>query len=362
MKTIGIDFSPAQISPAGIGQYTLNLTKELITSDKSNSYILYSNQPITEFGLPPNCRNIVFPIKSNLPGKGFRYMNEVKRSLIKEKADILISYSNHSFALLFNRTILFIHDLAPIKYAKFFSKSARFFYPITTKLACKRALKILTVSETIKNEIIEYTGIKAPKIDVIYPSINKELLKSSSAKLSMKLPNKFILSISTLEPRKNYLTAIKAFNQSLKSYPDLKYLIIGKKGWYYEKIFKTVEELGLKGKVKFLGYQDDATTAKILSKASALLYLSEYEGFGMPPMEAIFFNVPAIVSDIPVFREVYEETASFVDIKNIDEVAKKLISILKNPKQIDKNTRGALLKKYSWENSANKLLKIIKGE
>ena len=362
MKTIGIDFSPAQISPAGIGQYTLNLTKELITTDRSNSYILYSNQPITEFELPPNARNIVFPIKSHLPGKGFRYMNEVKKSLIKEKADLLLSYSNHSFALLFNRTILFIHDLAPIRYPKFFSHSARFFYPITTKLACKRALKILTVSKTVKDEIIEYTGIKAPKIDVIYPSINKELLKTTSNKLSIKLPSKFILSISTLEPRKNYITAIKAFHKLLKTYPDLKYLIIGKKGWYYDKIFKTVEELGLKGKVKFLGYQDDLNTAKILQKASALLYLSEYEGFGMPPMEAIYFNVPAIVSDIPVFREVYEGSATFVDIKNIDDVSKKIASVLKNVKPIDKNNKETQLEKYSWSNSVNKLLKIIKGE
>ncbi len=360
MKTIGIDYSPAQNNPAGIGQYTFNLTKELISTDKSNSYILYSHKPINEFELPPNTRNIVFPLNPILPGKGFRYMTQVKKSLLKEKADLLISYSNHSLALLFNKTILFIHDLAPIKYAKFFTHSARFFYPITTKLACKKALKIITVSETIRKEIIEYTGITPSKIDVIYPSLNKELINKPLKKSKVEIPEKYLLSISTLEPRKNYITAIRAFKKVSIEFPKLKYLIIGKKGWYYDKIFKVVDELKLQNKVVFLGYQDDETTSNILKKASALVYLSEYEGFGMPPMEAINFKIPVIISDIPVLKEVYKDVATFVDLNNLDKISEALIDVIKKPKVVDGIKREDLLSKFTWENSANKLLNIIK--
>lgn len=352
---IGIDYSPAEINPAGIGQYTRNMVKELIKKGNDNKYLIFSTEKINDLN-KDNIENIVIPY-GTLPFKGLRYMKKISDICKKRDVDILISFSNHTLALLFPRTILFIHDLAPLHYPQYFNRSARIIYPRTARLACNRAIKIIAVSNSVKNDIHKQFNTSLDKIEVIYPSLNEELLSNISKPFDV--PDDFILSISTLEPRKNYDSAIKAFKLVHEQIPELKYLIIGKKGWYYEELFELVHELHLKDSVLFLGYRPDVETSYALSKAKAFLYLSHYEGFGMPPLEAIKYNVPLILSDIEVFRECFDGHAVFVDAKDVDLISEAIRNALEGKIKIGDNKE--ILKKFSWEVSANKLLSVIRG-
>lgn len=345
---IGIDTSPVEQNPAGVGQYAINLINSLFRIDDKNEYIIYSTKPYKT-----DKENIVISKNSKYPFAGIFWMKRVSMDAKKRKVDILISPSNMLFALLFPKTIQFIYDLAPIYYSKFFSRKAVIMYKLLTKFVLPRAWKIAVDSNTVKSEIVTYTGINESKITVIYPSINEIILSDASTDIPFKLPEKYILTISTLEPRKNIIKLIEGFNEYLKSSKDnvMKLVIVGKKGWFYTEIFKCVSNLKLKDRVIFAGYVEDKHISHILKNASTFAYLSEYEGFGMPILEALYFGLPTIVNDIPVFNECFKDEATFVNANDAKAIT-NAFKLSKTNNSFDKT-------KYSWEKSATILLKLI---
>ena len=354
---IGIDLSPVEKDPAGIGQYSLSLFTELCKIDKKNTYIVYTTAPF----LFANTQNKVKKVNKKLPAYGSRWMKSVVEDAKKEELDLFISPSNHLFTKLFPRTIQYVHDLAPIKYPKFFGRKASLKYKATLKLATTNALQILTISQTIKDEILNAYPKTKGKVNYIYPGLNKWIElenKDPNALLDKYMIDfEYILTLSTLEPRKNHINMIKAF-QKFKNTTNspLKYLIIGKKGWYFDEIFKIVEDLGLENDVKFLGYVPNQDLNTIISKAKAFLFMSFYEGFGIPPIEALSLNVKTLVSDIPVFHEAFQEKVMYTDPHSPDKIAIAIQEILERKQ---KDTTTFVKDRYSWEKSAHKLLSII---
>jgi glycosyltransferase involved in cell wall biosynthesis len=356
MKKIGIDFSPAEISPAGIGQYTINFVRTLFKIDSKNKYFLYSTQPVTLIDIPANVTSRVIPFPKRFRARGVRWMLQVTNDIKKEKLDLFLSFSNHFFSLSFPKTVQFVHDLAPIKFPQYFPHKARFFYPFTTRLALSKAKMIATISEQVKQELIDYGRVKPEKIIVLYPSLNESLF-SHTGGAKRELPKNYLMTVSTLEPRKNLIAGIRAFAKLLeeKALPaDYQYLIVGKLGWYYLDILKQVKTLGLETQVKFLGYVPDNELEEIFINAKAFIYLSNYEGFGMPPLEGLYYNLPTVLSDLPVFRECFQGLTKLVppdDIPAIAAAIKASVELKHRP-----DTRAAVMKKFTWENTARKFL------
>jgi glycosyltransferase involved in cell wall biosynthesis len=351
---IAIDVTSTETNPAGIGQYTKNLIDTLLTQDQENEYVLYSNKPYPTQN-PKHSNKIIKPNKL-LPFKGVSWMLKVAGDAKRNNVDVLISPANFLFARLFPKTIQFVYDLSPIKYPQFFSKKASLFYKFLVKFAVPKAYRIVTISGTAKNEVIEYTKLASEKIFVIYPSFNAKLENEAVEFVDLGLPDKYILSVSTLEPRKNIILALAGFKRLLTDpkYHDLKFVIVGKKGWFYQETLAKVEQLELSNQVIFMGYVDDKYLATIHKKSLASIYLSEYEGFGMPILEALHFGKPAVVNNIAVFKECFGESAIFVDAKDADSVATGIKQALEdsNKKPFDDNH-------FTWQKSASELLKIV---
>lgn len=354
---IGIDLSPAEKDPAGIGQYSISLFTELGKLDKKNEYFVYSSAPF----MFSNAENVTLKVNSKLPFSGIRWMYRVSADAKMRNLDLFISPSNHLFTKLFPKTLQFVHDLAPIHYPQYFGKKASMKYRGTLKTAMKDAYKVITISKTVREELAENYNLELNDIEFIYPGLNswvKTKHKDPQSVLDKyNLDFDYILTLSTLEPRKNHENMLRAFKTfKTKTLSPLKFVIIGKKGWYYEPIFKLVDELDLIEDVVFLGYVPNQELSPIYEKAKAFMFLSHYEGFGIPPIEAMSLDIPTLVSDIPVFHEAYEDKAFYTNPNNSDKIATSLDEILeKKPK----NTSEFILKKYSWEKSASKLLKII---
>lgn len=354
---IGIDLSPVEKDPAGIGQYSLSLFTELCKIDKKNSYIVYTTAPF----LFANTKNKVIKVNKKLPAYGSRWMKSVAEDAKKEELDLFISPSNHLFTKLFPKTIQYVHDLAPIKYPKFFGRRASLKYKTTLKLATSKALQILTISQSVKDEIVNAYPKTKGKINYIYPGLNKWI------ELENKDPNAimdkyaidydYILTLSTLEPRKNHINMIKAFHLFKKSTNSpLKFAIIGKKGWFFDEIFKIVADLNLETEVKFLGYVPNQELNPIIKNAKAFMFMSFYEGFGIPPIEALSLNVKTLVSDIPIFHEAFQDKVVYTDPYSPDKIALAIQKILERNHQ---KTEKFVEDRYSWEKSAHKLLSII---
>lgn len=374
MKKIGVDFLPVEDSPAGIGQYTLGLIKALLKIDKTNQYYIYSTKPVENIlGLRTNVKNVVIKWPSSLPLKGMRWMNLVIKDLNKKNMDLMISTSNNYFANYFPRTIQFIHDLAPLRFPENYKWNARLLYTYTSKQALIKSLHVVTIAQTIKEELLELVNgkdkskniVDESKISIINGFMNEEMLNENAQRFpDPRMDGDFILTLSTLEPKKNMLLSIRAFSEfiKIKGFENYKYFILGKKGWQYDILFKTVKELSLEEKVLFLGYVDDKYIADIIKRSSCMLLLSKYEGFGITPLESVYFGKPAVVSDIPVFKEILDGYANFVSIDNEDSketwkvIAESLaIAIIAGPVDL----KDKVIKMYSADKSAKKLLELI---
>ncbi len=145
---IAFDLSPVELNPAGIGQYTANLLSALTKLDENNEYITYTTSPL----LSSKTENVVIKRPSFGPGKGLRWLRAVARDAKRRQVDIMISPSNHLLSWLFPRTIQFIHDLAPLKYPQYFGRNS---YGITVRIALRKSWKIATISETVKDELLQ---------------------------------------------------------------------------------------------------------------------------------------------------------------------------------------------------------------
>jgi len=361
---IGIDISPMHNEYAGIGHFTETLTQELLKLDKHNRYFLYHHTKPQNFALSKNAHFVILKFPKILPFKGVRWINKVSSDAKQKNLDLFISFSNHLFSLTFPKTFQFIHDLSPVKFPQYYSAKTVSLYNFTTKIAANRAVKILTISETVKSELHEFTNIDLDRIEVIYPGLSNFLAiqqRSNSAKEIIEkyhLPSHYMLSVSTLEPKKNTVSLIKAYAQFKKNnLSDFKLVIVGKKGWHYQEIFNLVKKLNLDNEVLFLGYVPDSELAVVYQKAKLYVNLSLYEGFGITPLEALYFNLPTVLSDIPVFKECYNGLVEFVKPKYIEQIANTLKILSENPKL--KNTKKQVINLYSWQKSAQKLLKLI---
>lgn len=365
MKRIGIDFLPVESSPAGIGQYTIGLLRELWKLDTENIYIVYSTKPIDEEYLKhPNVKNVIVKWPDRFPLKGIRWMNNVIKQLHKERIDLFLSTSNNYFALNFPRTIQFIHDLSPMHFPELYKLNARLLYTATSKLALTQAKHIVTISESVRKELVNLNPKAKDKISVINAFINENILVESQKYTGITPDTNYILTISGFDPKKNLELSLRVFARLIRGleFRDYKYYVIGKKAWHYEKILETIKELGIEENVVLMGYVDDCYIADIVSKSKCMLLLSKYEGFGMTPLESLYFNVPVVVSDIPVFREILSdmsEMVTFVDCNDEEtlEIASQALSDAIRSKRID--TKDKVTKIYSAGKSAKELLNII---
>jgi len=206
--------------------------------------------------------------------------------------------------------IVTIHDLIPFKIKGKYSRLRSSYIKILTILSAKVASHIVTVSQNTKRDIIEILSIPPSKITVVFNFLNQDF------RLVRYNLNNTIVSLSTIEPGKNYVNMIRGFLFFLEQFPeynDYRYIIIGKKGWNSDEVFEIVENNKNGEKVIFKDYISEEEKFTILSKAQCLLFLSRYEGFGIPILEALYCNTPAIVLNNSSLPEVLGDSGIILD-------------------------------------------------
>lgn len=270
------------------------------------------------------------------------------KSFFKEDVDITQFFNYIIFPGVKGKKITIVHDMAYKFLPETVTSRTKFFLNLNMKRTIKRADVILTVSEFSKKEILRAFKVEESKIRVIPCIINKELFNTNyneqqieTAKEKYSILSPYFLYLGTLEPRKNIVKQIEAyalFKKNTKN--DIKLVLAGKKGWMYEDIFKKVKQLGLEADVIFTGYIDISDAPLLMMGSVAFLYVSLYEGFGMPPLEAMSCGVPVIVSNVASLPEVVGDAGIMVDPSSIEEISKAMQRIAE-----DKDFRIELSKK-----------------
>lgn len=252
-----------------------------------------------------------------------------------------------------------IHDLTPL----IFPAWHQFHRVVSSKMLFPRLIrdsdKLIAVSQNTKNDIIKYYRVKEEKISVIPLGASKDYKQldsqiTDSVKKKYHLTSPFILFVGTLEPRKNLPSLLKAFAIVKENNPLVKLVIAGQKGWKYSDICTTIAYVHLEKEVIFLNYIAHEDLPALYNAADLFVYPSLYEGFGLPPLEAMQCGIPVITSDTSSLPEIMGEGGIMVNPLDIRELADKISLLLNDDQERKENIRYNLAraKLFSWDRCA----------
>ena len=345
---------------AGKGKYSYMLIKNLMKLDRKNLYFLYTKKPIQE-KLPANFENIV--IKS----AGLFWFFAAKNNMKGQGADLIFSPTSYVFSYFWPKmTIPVIHDLAI--YQRNFKSldKANLLEKIMVKRVVFKSKIIITISKSTKKDLIQTFDLKKrSKIKIIYPGIEAQNLikaKKEVKKLLKKhyIKKPYILSVGTIEPRKNHLKLIQAYAK-LKPEFQTKFdlVIVGKKGWHYEKVFQIINKMKLNKKIHFIDYASDTEVIGLYSQAKLFAFPSLWEGFGIPVIEAMSVGCPVITSLNSSLPEAGGKAVKYINPKKVLEIKKAIELMLQSQNQENIEKGFIQAKKFDWEKSSRKLLEIF---
>jgi len=269
---------------------------------------------------------------------------------------LLINFSGLG-PLFYDNQIITIHDLSFYVEPKWFSFSYRLFYGCLTPIVAKKSKAIITVSNFSKSEIQKFLKVPSEKITVVYNSISQNLKNNhDSIQATSDTAKKYILAVSSLDPRKNHQKLIEAFESDL--FDNYYLYLVGKGASHFNINLKENNN----ERLKFLGYVSDNELMELYSGAEVFIYPSLYEGFGVPPLEAMINKCPIIVSNIAPLREVCQDAAYYIDPNDVRSIINGLNEVINNTElRIRLSKSGfARANEFSWTTSGTKVIELIK--
>lgn len=365
---IAIDYTAAVAQGAGVGRYVRSLVDSLLKQDHSNDYLLLACGRSTGEGQ--------FPIAGNVQNRTlflpdrywFRWQLPFYATYFSGQVDI---YHGPNFALPRLKgklsKVVTIHDLAYLKYPQYSPPETVAYLNRVVPKALAAADVIATVSQEARRILVEHYKVPRERTVVIPNGVGADfrritdptLLEAIRLKFGLKQP--FVLSVGTLEPRKNHLGLIKAFAQlqARKREPAM-LVFAGGEGWLYEETRRMVTELQLESKVRFLGRVSDLELAALYSMADVFAFPSFFEGFGIPPLEAMACGAPVITSNISSLLEVAGDAAILIDPHDTDALAHAITRLLEDEQlQEDLRQKGyQQVQRYTWSIAAYKMLSV----
>lgn len=370
---IAIDgYEANQTQRVGIGRYAFEIisgifeilnTRYKDQSSKEIIFIIYlPNDPLPD--LPQDKE--WWKYKVIKPNKFWTFVGlPLALAVTKQKPDVIFSPTH--YAPRFNRvpSVIAIMDLSYLKFPLMFKSEDLYKLRRWTKYSISRAARILTISEASKSDIISEYKVDPEKVTVIYPGLT---MKSKSKVLNKyEIGKNYIISVGTLQPRKNYIMLIKAFSLLLKElkgcFTDLQLIIAGKKGWLYDDILTAPEKFGVKEQVKFLGFVANNDLPGLYEEALCFALPSLYEGFGLPVLEAMSCGCQVVVSNNSSLPEIAGKAGIYIKPDDHHSIASGLRQAV-----LEKDTAKGkeririgkvLAKKFTWEEAAKKTLEVL---
>lgn len=362
---IGINGLPLTKRMTGVGFYTYNLILNLAKLFPETEYDLFlPRRSLVNLSLS-NLKPTVCPFVKGIIWEQTRLSYECR----KRKVDLL-HCTNYIVPLLSKIPIvLTIHDLTILRYPQTHPWKRRFKNLLLLRSSIEKAEIIIAVSRFTAQEISSFFGFPQEKIKIVYEGVSPlffscdDKRKLSQIRQLYGLPPQYILYVGTLEPRKNITSLLLAFKM-LKSKTDFphKLVITGGKGWIYGKIMDTWKRLNVKKEVIFTGYIPTADLPGLYSLAQLFVYPSIYEGFGLPPLEAMACGTPVVVSNVSSLPEVVGDVGVMVDPKKPESIYQGMVSVLANP-SLQKELKEKGLKRakeFTWEKTARITQEIYK--
>lgn len=375
MRRIAIDYTPAYEQGGGIGRYVRELVTALAQIDQSTDYRLFVSGASLKTLLQPLNANFTWKPTSVTPLWLARIWHRahvpIPVEIFTGKVDL---YHATDFVLpptlSTTKTILTVHDLSFLRVPETTSPSLKAYLDKVVPRSVNRALHVLADSQATKDDLMALYGTAKDKITVLlsavdshFHRVNDEIhLNAVREKYSLQGKD-YILSVGTVQPRKNYSRVIRVLAQLRSMGHDIHYVIAGGKGWLEDEMYRTIAEAGLENFVHILGFVDDADLPALYSMAHCTIMVSLYEGFGLPILESMACGTPVITSNVSSLPEVAGDASMLINPKSVNEIYQTIDKMLKDHSY----TQELIIKGYeqvkhfTWEKSARHLLEIYES-
>ncbi len=339
---------------AGIHQYIAQCLRHLSWEEDGPETLIFTHDQAEFVGRPgltalpsrwPTNRRLVRIVWEQLAGPA---------AAVRHHLDLWHSAAFVIPAWLPCPAVVTVYDLSFMYYPAAFPAAQRWYLTSQTRRSCRRARRVVAISESGRQDVHHFFGVPLHRIDVVVPGVEPvyrplptEAATSFRKKAGREKP--FVLHVGTLQPRKNIPVLLAAFAQA--DLPDHDLVLVGGKGWLFADIFRQVERLGLTERVHFTGYVPDDELPLWYNAADLFVFPSLYEGFGLPVVEAMACGAPVVAANISSIPEAAGEAALLFDPMNAAELAERMTAVL-NDAELSATMRARGLRqaaRFSWE-------------
>ena len=357
---IGIDGYEANVADrVGIGRYAYEMLSHLYPLlEKHNVTVFLPNAPRRDLPV----ETLAWRYKVCGPSKFWTFIG-LPMALKREQLDVIFSPTHYIPRFTSVPRVMALMDVSYLKFPDLFKAKDLYQLRRWTAYSVVHAKKIITISQASKNDIIKAYRVPEDRVIVTYPGFIMNNV------LPTKTPKNYMLSVGTLQPRKNYAKLIEAFSLFLKvnkqKFSDLQLLIIGKKGWMYEEILAAPKKFGVENRVTFLDFVKEEDLPGYYRHAICFALPSLYEGFGLPVLEAMAYKCPIVVSNVSSLPEIAGKAAVYVDPNSVESIAKGLLTAVgqRNLVQGKQRINAGLsqMKKFTWEKAAKQTVEVLEN-
>lgn len=359
--TIGIDIRALVGQRAGKGWSVYHILKNLaiLTEAKRHRFVLYTKEkPTLDFALPKN-----FLIRTKTPPGLFWHWSVANELNFSREIEVYLSPVSFIVpALVPKKCVVIVNDLVAKLFPDGHDRKATLVENLTLTPALKNSRSVIAISQSTKSDLEEHYPFVRGKIKVAYlagrgQTVSVRPEEKKTVREKYRLPDRFLFFVGTLEPRKNIVRIIEAFNM-VKDQLGADLVLAGKKGWQWEEIFSTIKRFRLETRVHYLRYVSNRDLPLLYQSALMLVFPSLYEGFGLPVLEAMELGCPVVTSNISSLPEVAGKAAALVDPQSPEDIARGITEAWLKKKALV--AAGKLqAERFSWRKTAEQVLSVL---
>jgi glycosyltransferase involved in cell wall biosynthesis len=342
--------------------YIRNLLTEFAKVDRNSQFIAYISKPDAGSRLP---QGVATRWVSENP---FRRLGvDIPLRLREDRPDLLhVQYTGPLFTKV--PLVVSVHDVSFLEHPQYFTRFRAHQLKMTVRRTVERAAAVLTPSEFSRTAILKHYHLDEDKVVAVPNAVSSEfrLIDRAAAQSSLEkrfgIPGPFVLTVGDLQPRKNHMGLLKAFEEVVRAHPQLTHrlVFVGKETWYSKDLHQAVRQSGIADRVHFTGFVEDADLVQFYAACDLFVFPSFYEGFGLPILEAMACGRAVASSDTSAMPEVADGAGILFDPRSQEQMARAIRDLLLDPELRNRMERLGLQRAslFSWQRAAERTLEV----